>query len=270
MRVRRAILAVVTTLWAAGCADRLANADHLAAPAGLVRREVSTATFRLTTYSRDRDTAAPVVVYIEGDGLAWKSRSEPSADPTPAEAMGLRLAALDPSPNVLYLARPCQFTRNDSRCAQTYWTDRRFAEEVVTGMNQAIDLAARGRRLHLVGYSGGGAIAALIAARRNDVASLRTVAGNLDHDAVNRFHDVSPMRGSLNAINLAAGLATLPQEHFVGGADEVVPAFVAEAFVRAVGNGDCAKVVRVEGATHTDGWANAWRINAARVPTCRR
>ena len=34
-----------------------------------------------------------------------------------------------------------------------------------------------------------GVIAVLIAFRRSDVASLRTVAGNLDPEAVNRYHN---------------------------------------------------------------------------------
>ncbi len=42
---------------------------------------------------------------------------------------------------------------------------------------------------NLIGYSGGGAIAALVAADRNDILSLRTVAGNLDIDVHTDFID---------------------------------------------------------------------------------
>ena len=49
-------------------------------------------------------------IYLEGDGLAWVSRREPSRDPTPDNPIGLRLAAIDPAPNVIWLARPCQYT----------------------------------------------------------------------------------------------------------------------------------------------------------------
>ena len=37
--------------------------------------------------------------------------------------------------------------------------------------------------IHLIGYSGGGAIAVLTASRREDVLSVRTIAANLDHSA---------------------------------------------------------------------------------------
>lgn len=53
-------------------------------------------------------------------------------------------------------------------------------------------------RLTLVGYSGGAAVAALLATRRNDVARLVTVDGNLDHRAWTAHHRVTPLTGSLN------------------------------------------------------------------------
>ena len=37
-----------------------------------------------------------------------------------------------------------------------------------------------------VGYSGGAAVAALVAGRRSDIVSLRTLSGYLDHVALNR------------------------------------------------------------------------------------
>lgn len=130
-----------------------------------------------------------------------------------------------PSPNVVYIARPCQFTRNDPACRSTYWTDRRFSEDVIASMNHAVDVlrAPAAGPVHLVGFSGGGAVAALVAARRGDVASLRTVAGNLDHRALNAHHRVSPMPASLNAVDVAPRLAAVPQAHFVGTKDDVVP-----------------------------------------------
>ncbi len=52
-----------------------------------------------------------MVVYIEGDGRAYVNRRTPSNDPTPGNPMALRLALADPSLRVLYLGRPCQYTR---------------------------------------------------------------------------------------------------------------------------------------------------------------
>jgi len=253
-------------------ADRTASATRIAATAGLSRATFTTNTFRIVGFTRFSDPAAPASVYIEGDGFAWATRNRPSLDPTPTKAMGLRLAALDPSPNVIYLARPCQFVGHDPACRTAYWTGLRYAEEVVTSMNDALTQAMAplpGQGIRLVGYSGGGAIATLLAERRVDVLSLRTVAGNLDIAAVNRHHRVSPMPESLNPIDAAARLAALPQIHFVGGKDSVVPPFIAQGFVAALGNDRCARIERIPMATHEDGWEDAWRTEVKMPPTCR-
>lgn len=258
----------------AGCAafDRGGTADQIAKPAGMTRSLVRTSGFVLTAYTRNRDAEAPWVVYIEGDGLAWRSRSEVSPDPTPRTPVGLQLAVLDPAPNVLYLARPCQYTpfEVDRRCHKDYWTGRRFAEEVVASMNEAIDKGTRSstRGVRLVGYSGGGAVAALIAARRSDVIDLRTVAGNLDHVALNRHHDVTPLKGSLNAADVAPKLAGLPQLHLVGGRDKVVVPSVVESYAQRAGERRCIRIQRVEGATHEDGWTEIWPATLRRPPAC--
>jgi poly(3-hydroxybutyrate) depolymerase len=258
-------------LLAACAGDPTVHADAMAQPAGLQRDQVQAGTFMLTTYSRITRTDQALTVYIEGDGLAWRSRNQASDDPTPHRALGLSLAVADTAPNVVYLARPCQFTpmSGNPRCAVTYWTDKRYAEEVVASMNTAVTKYLRclpGQRVNLVGYSGGGALAVLIAARRDDVASLRTVAGNLDHVAVNRLHQVSPMLGSLNAIDVAQRVATIPQLHVSGDDDKVVPASVTRTFVAAVGA--CAQLHVVEGMAHEGDWAGKWPALLALTLPC--
>ncbi|NIQ12880.1 MAG: alpha/beta hydrolase, partial [Candidatus Dadabacteria bacterium] len=74
-----------------------------------------------------------------------------------------------------------------------------------------------------VGYSGGGTVAALIATRRNDVSSLTTIAANLDHAEWTRLHHISPLTGSLNAVNFIDKIENIDQLHFVGGKDKIVP-----------------------------------------------
>jgi pimeloyl-ACP methyl ester carboxylesterase len=53
-------------------------------------------------------------------------------------------------------------------------------------------------RLTLVGYSGGGTIAVLLAARRSDVAEVITVAANLDVGYWTQRDGLSPLTGSLD------------------------------------------------------------------------
>ena len=245
-----------------GCAsvDRQDHAEKLAQSSGMQRVDISASPFILTTYSRITYKGASVRIYIEGDGLAWISKQQISADPTPKKAIGLALATQDNSVNVVYIARPCQFRNLDiEQCDSGYWTNKRFSEEVVHSVNEVVGrYSGRGNgKIELVGYSGGAAVAVLIAARRDDVASLRTVAGNLDHVALNRFHKVSQMPESLNPMDVAEQLARLPQIHFVGDEDKVIPEELAETFVEQQHKG-CAKVVEVRHASHETGWLEQW------------
>lgn len=262
LRAAFAWTAVCLLALLSGCAgDPLVHADALARPAGLLREQVPAGAFLLTTYVRITRPDRPLTVYIEGDGLAWRNRYQPSNDPTPRRAIGLSLAAADQGANVLYLARPCQFTPQDNnpRCGVTYWTDKRFAPEIVVAMDETIShyaLSTPGQALNLVGYSGGGAIAVLVAARRHDVATLRTVAGNLDHDAVNRWHKVSPMPASLNPIDAVAQVASIAQIHFSGTDDKIVPPAIARSFVAKAGR--CARQQVIDSMTHEGDWAAIW------------
>lgn len=122
--------------------------------------------------------------------------------------------------------------------------------------------------MNLIGYSGGGAVAVLVAARRHDVATLRTVAGNLDSEYVNRIHDVSPMPASLNPIDDARRVGAIPQIHFSGASDRIVPTRVARRFVERAGSA-CAQVDVVPGMTHGGAWARAWPRLLAVEPVCR-
>ncbi|GAB3130045.1 alpha/beta hydrolase family protein [Novispirillum itersonii] len=259
-------------LFSCSAIDRDANADALAKPARMSRMLLKTDPFLLTTFVRITDRSQPVTIYIEGDGLAWASRTEVSRDPTPKDAQGLALAALDPAANVVYLARPCQYTdrsKNPS-CAPAYWTGKRFAPEVITAMGRAVDQVAAqvpGQKINLVGYSGGGAVAVLVASRRQDVASIRTVAGNLDHAEVNRLAGVSQLTGSLNAIDVAAQVAKIPQIHYSGVNDRIVPPSISQRFTQATGSA-CVRSVSVPGADHENGWINRWRELLNTRPTC--
>lgn len=264
----------------AGCAgDPLQHADGLASGAAFQREEIDTGRFVLTTYVKARPAPTVLRVYIEGDGRAWLSRTQVSPDPTPHEAMGLQLALSDARANtatntaagtatdtangtaLLYLARPCQFTpmaRNPA-CGPAYWTGLRYAPEVVDAMNQALSqYVARFKpaRLELVGYSGGGAIAVLLAARRQDVSAIRTIAGNLDHVAVNRWHQVSQMPGSLNPIDVAAQVARIPQLHVGGAEDAVITPAITRSFVAKAGH--CAALAIIPGMAHESDWASRW------------
>jgi len=272
-KVSLLLIAMVFLLSGCGTTNRQANVDALTKITGLTSENLQTKTFVLRALSK---TSAPVNilrVYIEGDGFAWVNRSTPSDDPTPRNPVGLKLAAADPSPNILYLARPCQFTDLPlpAVCTTAWWTDKRFAPEVVSAMDEALTTFANrypGVQLELVGYSGGATLAALLAARRHDVRSLRTVAGNLDVAYVNALHHVTPMPESLSAIDVASDLSALPQVHFSGTEDTTVPTLVPRRFQQVAGK-LCVQVVEVTGMEHGSDWAARWPVLLTTLPKCQ-
>lgn len=255
------------TAWCAGCAAapdpaaRRRAALDLAAKNGLVRLPESRAALPVLALGRD-GPGPDLVVYIEGDGRAFRDRSTPSADPTPGSPVALRLALLDPAPKVVYLGRPCQYAAPlPTACRQALWTGARFGPEAVAAMTAALDAAktATGaERLHLVGYSGGGAMAVLLAAGRSDVADLVTVAGNLDTEAFAAWHDVTPLAASTNPMTVAPAVAGLPQVHVSGAKDTICPPFLADRFLARLGRPPTASHLTVPGADHHQGFEAVW------------
>lgn len=230
--------------------------------------------FHIFALLRAPSGASVLRVYIEGDGHAWLTRDTPSDDPTPWDPVALKLAARDDFPAAAYLGRPCQYvgTLDDVACRTSVWTDSRYSVLVVSSINDAIDELRRltgVRTIELIGFSGGGPIAALVAARRTDVEDLRTVAGNLDTALWTALNHVSPLRGSLNPADIAPRLAGLPQVHFIGSADDVVQEPVVRAFQRRAGDSACVRVVVVPGAGHGEGWTALWPRLLGVEPGCR-
>ena len=181
---------------------------------------------------------AILIVYLESDGYIRVSPTVLSPDPTPLRPIALELAALDDSASVLYLARPCQYLSDERRrtCNPLYWDTRRFSPEVVAALSDALDQAkerAKAQRLVLVGYSGGGTLANLLAVRRDDIVGIATVAAPLDVDAWVRHHRISPVTGSLDA-TMRAKLAGVRQIHFAGARDWQVPPTLLDSYMRAL------------------------------------
>ena len=257
----------------ASCAGKLEKAKSIAKPAGLKSKVIQTKNFKIQTFYRISKKGGPISIYIEGDGMAWLNRYKPSSNPTPRNPLALRLAAIDGSDNVMYLARPCQFVNLSSEelCGVSYWTHKRFAKEIIYAINEAINIIAlsvKATNIHLIGYSGGGAVVAMVAARRNDISSIRTVAGYMDHIALNRKINVSPLIGSLDPIRAAPKLKKIPQIHYSGRKDERVPGWVLKNFLKAVGETKCIILRRVN-ATHEEGWVEVWKKFWTKIPTCR-
>lgn len=250
-----------------GCAlqDRQSLGPELARRAGWRWEVLSAGPFDLATAIRPATVGRTLTVYIEGDGLAYLSATERAMDPTPTDPVALRMALQHPGRGpVAYLARPCQYRSAGSarNCRSEYWTVARYAPEIVDSAGIVLDrLKARlglGTRLILVGYSGGGGLAALLAERRGDIAGLVTVAANLDLAQWVRANGLTPLRDSLDPAAGASLLSATPQVHFIGTEDRVVDSTIARAFLARQADGVRAAIIEVPGQDHGCCWTAAW------------
>jgi pimeloyl-ACP methyl ester carboxylesterase len=233
-----------------------------------VRATLDAGPFVLTRWLR-RAGGERLVVYLEGDADAWvRDRRHVTAEPPPLHPLALELAARDPAPDVAWLGRPCQPVAPEDAdgCEPSLWSERRFAPPVVRALDAGLDrlLADSGaRRLELVGYSGGGVLATLLAARRDDVARLVTVAAPLDLAAWLDHHGLGPLASDDPARLAAPRLDAVPQVHLVGERDRTVPPALLSGYAaRHPG----ARIVTVPGLDHGD-WTEGWgaRIAALRA-----
>jgi hypothetical protein len=206
-----------------GCAGTASNPEQLADQHGLKTTWVRGQGYRHRLFQRGADDG-PLHVYLEGDGRPWLTRRRISADPTPHNALALRLMLRDPAPSA-YLGRPCYHgSATDPGCAPWIWTHGRYSEPVIASMADALrKIAGVDRELTLIGYSGGGTIAMLLAPRLPNVTRVVTVAANLDIAAWTRHHGFSPLTDSMNPADMAPLPAGIAQLHLAGGRDRNVP-----------------------------------------------
>ena len=240
---------------------RFAISEDIANTAGMDKEIIHAGLFNLTTYTRNiRQENETLVVYIEGDGMAYLGKNRVSPDPTPANPVGLRLAAQDLQNPVLYIARPCQYLPEPElhSCDKKYWTSHRYAGEVIDAINSVINRYVHSStKTGLVGYSGGATIAALVAARRKDVSWLVTLAGNMDHRAWTTLHKISALDGSLNPPDYAGELGHVPQLHLVGEDDVTVPASIVRSFLDIV-QPRISELKVFPGFDHQCCWTDIW------------
>ena len=144
----------------------------------------STSYFNIYSLEKIRNNGK-LIIYIEGDGLSWVDRFTISSNPTPNNPTAFKLALIDENDNVIYLARPCQFEWSNN-CNKDTWTISQYSTSVLNGYKSIIeDLSKKHEEIHLVGYSGGAGIAMYLGSIDNkSVKSIRTVAGNINHNAL--------------------------------------------------------------------------------------
>lgn len=254
MKAACAVMALVL----AACASPARHAQSVARRAGLTPLVLQGGPFELEAFAVRRPPRDFLTVFIDGDGSPWVDGGRRiSADPTPRVPLALGLAVETPG-SVLYLGRPCYFAlQRPPVCSQALWTSRRYSSTVVASLVDAVSrycAARRFRRILLIGYSGGGTLAALMAASMPHVVGLVTIAGNLDPATWARSHGYLALTGSLDPVfgHPTPGLA---QWHLIGGRDTNVPFSDVERYFAQVPS---ARIWRYPKFDHVCCWVSVW------------
>lgn len=253
-----------------GCATLAEHIDAQAQSSGFVRSVVFSPEFKHIAYKNySVGWARRLHVYLEGDGSPWVHQHYIAADPTPHNALMLELMAVDENPSV-YVSRPCYLGLADSPgCGAALWTSARYGERVVASLAHVINALAEEENFSevvLLGHSGGGTLAMLLAERLDNVRALVTVAANLDIDAWTSHHRYAPLVGSLNPALRPPLEATVWQLHLIGAEDDVVLPESIRSVARRQPN---ARFRVVEGFDHHCCWEEIWREVLTRLPyTC--
>lgn len=237
----------------------LGGCQNLVIPPEYSYHEIKTRDFSLATWQKITDSSAPYKIYIEGDGYAFDARGLPTNNPTPQGTLVRELAFGDNEPNVVYLARPCQYIQKGI-CSQRHWTTARFAPEIIDAEYEAVRQIASKNSVILIGFSGGAQVAGLIATAKQglNIKKIITIGGNLDHTNWTTYHNVTPLRESMDLENYRQDFLKIPQHHYVGEKDEIIPPFLVKNFVK-----NMSSVTVVPDTTHNSGWEkiypNIWQ-----------
>ena len=190
-------------------------------PDGFQYVPIKTDSYEIATWQKiDNPKNNLIHIYIEGDGHAFDAYGQPTSDPTPRGTLMRDLAAADNFENVVYMARPCQFIMDDN-CSESDWTDGRFSQKIIDAQSRAIKQIAKNKSVTLIGYSGGAMVSGLVIKQnpKLKVDKWITIAGVLNHKMWTEYFGDEPLMKSLNMETLQ----NVPQVHFVGGHDKVVP-----------------------------------------------
>lgn len=266
--MHRFILAATIAASLTGCASSV-NLLDVSRSSNLKPGTLQTSQFSLQTMVPAQGTYKHMRVYIEGDGHAWATSSQPSTDPTPHTSIMTTLAAADHTPSA-YLARPCQYVMSPN-CSVATWTSERFSSDVMSSMSAGLDALKRQFGIvsfELVGHSGGGAVALVLAGMRNDVDQVQTIAGNVDPVYWTKLQNLSPLNNPVTPLQYRNHLRVIPQRLFVGSRDAVVPPEVAREYASQLG-GQCIEILVVT-ADHHSGYQTAWQSTANQPVNCKR
>lgn len=194
-------------------------------------------------------------VYIEGDGYPWINGVYESTDPSAGSPFIFNLMTLDAA-NKIYLGRPCyNGLASIDNCDKSLWTSHRYSESVIEAMRLSLNRLYGGYDIVLIGHSGGGVLAMLIAENMANVSAVVTIASNLDTETWLDHHGYKQLDGSLNPARSTGLPSNIRQYHLAGGDDDNVPASLIERFVKTQKN---AVYLYHEEYGHECCWSEIW------------
>ena len=200
----------------------------------------------------------PIIVFIDGDGRPWESRYRVAFDPTPDASLMLHWFEQSELPSI-YLGRPCYFGLDDDACSAYWYTHGRYGEQVVESMVQVLDSLVNERPIILVGHSGGGTLAVLMAESLPNVIGVISVAGNLQVQNWAQHHQFSELLGSLDPEVIVPKNRQIPERHFYSEQDQQVRSEWILSYSESRPN---AEAVLLDVPGHNIGWKGYWnRIN---------
>lgn len=229
-----------------GCASHVNNLSPLLEEKGAYHAVISTYAHPLFTVDNNRAMEEKRLwIFIEGDGRAWLNRTTPGTDPTP-RLRDMILRAIDFREAAIYMARPCQYVRGPD-CKIKVWTQDRFSDEIIASYDEALNTIKEEKGADsfiLVGYSGGAAIAMKLAARRDDIQYIQTIAGNLDPLRWVEHHGLSEIVSSPFSEMEVEKLRSVKQRHFIGSNDMTIPGDLTRSIIDEM-KPDCVGLVEI-------------------------
>ena len=233
---------LITAFALSGCISIAPSSDKFD------EKQIETSHFSIAVWeSKEIQKGEPLRIYFEGDG-----------NPNPSNPVAFDLANADNTKNVIYIARPCQWS-NDAICKKLpeIYQKSRFHPEIMQEMDELAKYLMRKHQaptVELIGYDGG-AVIALNLATKLPTDRIITVAGITDINAYNLLNGYPVMNEDdmENPINSLSMLSDIPQIHYVGKEDNITPRRLAERFVARMQNPKSA-VVKLVPDTNHENW----------------
>ncbi len=245
-------------LFITGCSSASSSFAIQASHSGFKTTYIEGLNYKHTLYKNKKSNTDVLHVYLGGDGTPWFKGRYITRDPTPLKPIMLDLMKRDQSA-AIYLGRPCYHQQKmPANCDNSLWTNKRYSPTVVDSMAIALKRYISRyniSKVSLFGFSGGGALAMLLAPKIKEVDRVVTLAGNLDTDAWTADHGYAPLSGSLNPALQPPLSARIQQFHYLGEKDRNITVKLVKSVIKRQKN---TQLIILKQADHHCCWLKHW------------